>query len=192
MLTRLAGVIDEATTSFEAYDYARALERTEAFFWWFCDDHVELVKSRAYGARGDAAAGSAIGALRLALDALQRLFAPIIPFVSDEVWSWWQEGSIHLAAWPRPDEVAPSEPADPAVLDAVSEVLARVRRVKTEAKMSQRSPVDLLQVAGPADFLSAIRLGEDDLRAAGGIATLDLTESDDGVSVGVVLAAPTT
>ena len=78
------------------------------------------------------------------------------------------------------------------MLDAVSEVLARVRRAKTEAKMSQRSPVDLLQVAGPADFLSAIRLGEDDLRAAGGIVTLDLTESDDDVSVGVVLAAPTT
>jgi valyl-tRNA synthetase len=192
MLTRLAGVIDEATTSFEAYDYARALERTEAFFWWFCDDHVELVKSRAYGARGDAAAGSAIAALRLALDALQRLFAPIIPFVADEVWSWWQEGSIHLAAWPTPADVAPSEPADPAVLDAVSEVLARIRRAKTEAKLSQRSPVDRLQVAGPADFLSAISLGEHDLRAAGGIATLDLTESDDGVSVGVVLAAPTT
>ena len=192
MLTRLGGVIDEATTSFEAYDYARALERTEAFFWWFCDDHVELVKSRAYGARGDAAAGSAIAALRLALDALQRLFAPIVPFVADEVWSWWQEGSIHLAAWPTPAEVAPSEPADPAVLDAVGEVLARVRRAKTEAKLSQRSPVDRLQVAGPADFLSAISLGEDDLRAAGGIATLDLTESDDDVSVGVVLAAPTT
>jgi valyl-tRNA synthetase len=192
MLTRLAGVIDEATTSFEAYDYARALERTETFFWWFCDDHVELVKSRAYGARGDAAAGSAIAALRLALDALQRLFAPVIPFVTDEVWSWWQEGSIHLAAWPTPDEIAPSEPADPAVLDAVGEVLARVRRAKTEAKLSQRSPVDRLQVAGPADFLSAITLGEGDLRAAGGIVALDLTESDDDVSVGVVLAAPST
>src|SRR6185503_6879168 len=160
MAARLAGVIEEATTSFEAYDYARALERTEAFFWWFCDDHVELVKSRAYGARGDAAAGSAIAALRLALDALQRLFAPIIPFVTDEVWSWWQEGSIHLAAWPTPDEIAPSEPADPAVLDAVGEVLPRVRRAKTEAKLSQRSSVDRLQVAGPADFLSAIVLGE--------------------------------
>jgi valyl-tRNA synthetase len=191
MLTRLGGVVEEATTSFESYDYARALERTEAFFWWFCDDHVELVKSRAYGARGDAAAGSAVAALRVALGALQRLFAPIIPFVTDEVWSWWHEGSIHLAPWPTTEEVAPSEAADPAMLDAVGEVLARVRRAKTEAKLSQRSPVDRLQVAGPADFLSAISLGEEDLRAAGGIATLDLTESDDDVSVGVILAAPT-
>ena len=113
MLTRLAAVVDDATASFEAFDYARALERTEAFFWWFCDDHVELVKSRAYGARGEAAAASALAALRAALSALQRLLAPIQPFVTDEVWSWWQTGSIHSSAWPTPAEVAPEVAADP-------------------------------------------------------------------------------
>jgi valyl-tRNA synthetase len=136
------------------------------------------------------AAGSAIAALRVALDALQRLFAPIMPFVTDEVWSWWQDGSIHLAPWPSPDTVAPGEPAEPAVLDAVGEVLAHVRRAKTEAKLSQRSPVDQVRVAAPPDFLAALGLGEDDLRAAGGIAALELTESGDGVAVEVVLAAP--
>ena len=151
------------------------------------------MKSRAYGARGDD--GRRLGAsaaLRLALDALQRLFAPFLPFVTDEVWSWWQEGSIHLAAWPTPTSWRRARPPTPRCSTPWARCSPRVRRAKTEAKVSQRSPVDRLQVAGPADFLSAISLGEDDLRAAGGIATLDLTESDDGVSVGVVLAAPTT
>ncbi len=137
MLTRLATVVEEATVSFEAFDYARALERTEAFFWWFCDDYVELVKSRAYGARGEAAARSALVALGTALNALQRLLAPIQPFVTDEVWSWWQSGSIHTSAWPTVGEVAPTPPGDPAVLDAVGEVLSQVRRKKTEAKVSR-------------------------------------------------------
>jgi valyl-tRNA synthetase len=190
MLTRLGGVVDEATSSFEAYDYARALERTEAFFWWFCDDHVELVKSRAYGARGDDAAGSAVTGLRTALDALQRLFAPIMPFVTDEVWSWWHDGSIHRAAWPTAAEVATGDPADPAVLDAVGEVLAHVRRAKTEAKLSQRATVERLEVTGPPEFLAALAAGRDDLLAAGGVAQLDVHEGGNGVDVGVVLASP--
>ncbi len=190
MLTRLAGVVEEATSSFEAFDYARALERTEAFFWWFCDDHVELVKSRAYGARGDGPAASAIVALRTALSALHRLLAPILPFVTDEVWSWWHTGSIHRAPWPGPAEVAPSTPEDPAVIDVVGEVLAHVRRRKTEAKLSQRASVERLSVAAPADFLAALTRGEGDLRAAGGVVELELRENGEGVVIEVVLAAP--
>ena len=129
MLTRLAAVVEEATASFDDFDYARALERTEAFFWWFCDDYVELVKSRAYGARATTPAQSALVALRTALDTIQRLFAPILPFVTDEVWSWWQSGSVHTSRLARPPpRCAPEQPADPAVLDAVGEVLSQVRR----------------------------------------------------------------
>src|SRR5690606_36922713 len=47
MLVALADLVDEATASFERFDYARALDRTESFFWRFCDDYLELVKNRA-------------------------------------------------------------------------------------------------------------------------------------------------
>ena len=86
MLHRLADLVTDATRALEAFDYARALERTESFFWAFADDHVELVKARAYGEYGPAAAASACRALRTALAVLQQLFAPFMPFVAQEVW----------------------------------------------------------------------------------------------------------
>ena len=99
-LARLADLVDDATRAFDSYDYARALERTETFFWSFTDNHLELVKSRAYGEAGDAGARSAQHALRLGLSTLLRLFAPLLPFVTEEVWSWWHTGSVHREAWP--------------------------------------------------------------------------------------------
>ncbi len=138
MLAKLDGIVADATTAFDGFDYARALERTEEFFWWFCDDYVELVKGRAYGSRGAAAAASARDALRRALDALQRLLAPTLPFAAEEAWSWWHDDSVHAARWPEPG--APTARVELS-LDPISEVLASVRRVKTEAKVSQRAAV---------------------------------------------------
>jgi valyl-tRNA synthetase len=95
MLRDPAALVDEVTRAFDAYDYARVLQRTEAFFWGFCDDYLELVKGRRYGEQGAESAGSANSALTAALSVMLRLFAPFLPFVTEEVWSWWREGSIH-------------------------------------------------------------------------------------------------
>ncbi len=184
LLARIDALVAEATAAFESFDYARALERTEATFWWFCDDYVELVKNRAYGGRGDEAAASALAALATALSSFQRLFAPFLPFVTDEVWSWWQPGSVHGSSWPS----AGGAVGDAALLDPVCEAMALVRRAKTEAKVSQRAPVASATVRAPADQLDALRAGTDDLKAAGSIAEFTLEGGSEIVDVSLVLA----
>ncbi len=171
MLAALRAVVAEATEAFEAYDYTRALERTERFFWSFCDDYLELVKARAYA--GDA---SAVAALRRALGVLLRLFAPFLPFVTEEVWSWWREGSVHRAAWPSAGELPEAGLGDTAVLDAVAEVLRRVRRAKSEARLSMRAEVSRLTVSG--DQAELVRLAQDDLCAAGNVEEFVLEPGD--------------
>jgi valyl-tRNA synthetase len=178
MLGDLAAVVADATRHFEAYDYARALERTEQFFWTFCDDYLELVKERAYGPVEDPATRSAHTALAVALRTLLRLFAPMLPFVTEEAWSWWQEGSVHRAPWPSAGEFATAlDPELPAGLLALAgTVLGLVRKAKSEAKQSMRSEVARLVVRGPE---AAFALVSRDVLAAGVIRSVQ-TEAADG------------
>ncbi|MGH9269347.1 MAG: class I tRNA ligase family protein, partial [Acidimicrobiales bacterium] len=172
MLAGLSALIADATRAFEGYDYARALERTEAFFWSFCDDYLELVKARAYGGHGAEAAASANQSLSVALSALLRLFAPFLPFVSEEVWSWWQQGSVHRSSWPDVAEAASllGADADPTVLAVAADVLGEVRRAKSAAKVSLRAPVASVVVRDRPERLAALRRAGADLRDAGTIA----------------------
>jgi valyl-tRNA synthetase len=192
MLAALRGVVDEATAAFEDYDHARALDVAERFFWRVTDDHLELVKQRAYGASGDAAAASAVGALRLALGVLVRLFAPFMPYVTEEVWSWWRGGSVHRAAWPTPDELAVADGADPGIFEVAAGVLTAVRKEKALAKVSLKVPAARVVVADTPERLAQLALAEADVREAGRIETLETLETReaDEASVETVLGAP--
>ncbi|WP_344857911.1 valine--tRNA ligase [Planomonospora alba] len=182
MLARLDEVVREATEAFEDYDYSRALERTERFFWEFCDDYLELVKARAYGdGSAETGARSAHAALRRALDTVLRLFAPFLPFVTEEVWSWWREGSVHRAPWPVPA----GADGDPELLPAVAGVLGRVRRAKSDAKLSMRAEVSRLTVTGAGAAL--VRQAQDDLCAAGAVEEFVLAEGEGDLVVEVAL-----
>ena len=177
MLSALGEVVDKATNGFESWDYTRSLEVTETFFWAFCDDYLELVKDRAYGGQGDAEAASARAALRLALETMLRLLAPFIPYATEEVWSWFGEGSIHRQAWPTRAEL-PSG-GDAGMLDAVGAALAAVRKVKSEAKVGMRSEIKTMVLAAPESVVAHVRAGEGDLRAAGHVTELRYATSDE-------------
>jgi valyl-tRNA synthetase len=178
LLRGLADVVDDATTSFDEYDYARALERTERFFWGFCDDYVELVKQRAYGARGGDGERSARATLALALEALLRLFAPHVPFVTEEVWSWWRDGSVHRSAWPDPAPLrAAAADGSLDVFVVAADVVGAVRKAKTASKRSLRTEAEMIVVRDTADRLAALERALDDVREASRARAMELTEA---------------
>ena len=180
LLLKLGGLVETTTTAFEDFDYARALEKTEKFFWRFTDDYVELVKARAYGSRGSDDAVSAHVALSVTLDALLRLFAPFLPFVTAEVWSWSHDDSLHRSDWPTHEKLFSRLPAgfDTDLFDAASETLSEVRRAKTEAKKSLKVEVEKVVVSAERDHLDLLGLVRDDLMEAGNISTFDLVEKN--------------
>ena len=146
------------------------------------------MKGRAYGQQGDAAGASAKAALATTLNVLQRLFAPIVPFVTEEIWSWWQVGSVHAQSWPTPGDVSFGNVGDLLVLDVASNTLMAARRAKTEAKRSMRTEIALMKVTDSTARLAALRLVEADLREAGAITALELSEGE--FCYTVVLADP--
>jgi valyl-tRNA synthetase len=210
LLADLARVVETATAAFEDFDHARALETTETFFWTFCDDYLELVKDRAYGRGATGPDGtpedltpeqvaSARAALALALDVLLRLFAPFLPFATAEVWSWWRHGSVHAAPWPTTDALraaspdAPSDTAGPGLVATAGAALSALRKVKSEAKVSQRTPLLSVRVLASAVAAEQVAAVASDLRAAGKVTgPLEVAVGEpvgsDGESVAVAVA----
>jgi valyl-tRNA synthetase len=180
MLTDLAALITEATESLAAYEYTRLVDRTEAFFWSFCDNYLELVKSRRYGDHGAEQAASANRAMQAALSVLLRLFAPYLPFVTEEVWSWWRHGSVHRAPWPAAADLeglaAPDAEASEALAMAIH-VLGEVRRAKSETKRPLKLAITRAVVRDSRDRLALLEYGRADVCGAGNIRSLVLEEA---------------
>jgi len=187
LVSRLAALVADATTDLEEYNYTRALERTEQFFWDFCDNYLELVKARRYGELGEEGAASANAAMAVTLGTLLRLFAPFLPFVTEEVWSWWKTGSVHHASWPTPDEVltAIGGNADQAGTDALamaSWALGEIRRTKSEAKKPLRTPVLDFHVTASSADLVAFAAAQADVAASGFVTQVRTSTADTRVA----------
>ncbi|RAX17804.1 valine--tRNA ligase [Pseudarthrobacter sp. AG30] len=187
LLAQLADVVAQSTKAFENYDYARALQLTESFFWQFTDDYVELIKDRAYGAAGESEQASVLAALATTLDALLRLFAPFLPFATEEVWSWWRSGSVHRAAWPSALEIPGG---DTTMLATVGIALSGVRKAKSEAKVKQRTEVLSATITATEALTAQLRAGLADLKAASNAREITLVVGDGDLAVtDVALAA---
>jgi valyl-tRNA synthetase len=186
MIRNLAALVTEATDAFESYDYARVLQRTETFFWRFCDDYLELVKGRRYGEQGAEGAGSANAALTAALSVMLRLFAPFLPFVTEEVWSWWREGSIHTSQWPTADEllslIADNGEAtrltDERAYQWAADVLFEVRKQRSEAKQPLKVPITRVAIAAEPEAVALMPVVEADLKSALRVLAFDAAVGD--------------
>jgi valyl-tRNA synthetase len=189
MLAGVTAIIEAATLALEAYDHTRGLEAAEQYFWTFCDDYVELVKERAYdgAALGEPIdpfapcspeAASARAALTIALDAFLRLFAPVLPFAAEEVWSWFNEGSIHRASWPTAERTrAAADNADPLMLVAAGAAVSALRKIKSDAKVSQRTAIVSLDLLVPENQMEAVNAAKSDIMAAGRVKSMQVIDA---------------
>ena len=180
MLSSLSTLVQESTEQFEAYDYARVLDQAERFFWAFCDDYLELVKGRRYGDFTPEGAASANSAMLVAMSTLLRLFAPFLPFVTEEVWSWWRPGSVHKARWPTADEVvAPIGGSDAQAVEVFGHAraaLGEIRRIKALEKRPVKAVID--RAVLPRRFESLMPAAQD-VKAAAHIRDLSFDQVDE-------------
>jgi valyl-tRNA synthetase len=163
-LQKLGDLVKRLGELHDRFDYATALKETESFFWKsFTDTYIEMVKARARGeGTDDNGRGSAVATLRRGLNVLLRLFAPVLPYVTEEVWSWGfaeQTGikSIHIAAWPTDAEFDGLKyPKTPGVFDMAISCLTVINRSKSEAGVSTGRPFEHLAIA--MNSATAVRL----------------------------------
>lgn len=155
VIARLNEVITTATTAFDNYDHTRALEQTESFFWDFCDNYLELVKDRAHNFAGNwerEVQDSARTALAIVVDNVTRLLAPFLPYAAEEVWSWYRTGSVHTAPWPQVTPALQAAAGDAQLLKLAGDTLSVLRKVKSEAKVGQRTPFEQVTVVYADDW----------------------------------------
>jgi valyl-tRNA synthetase len=172
----LRDLVARATAGFERFNHGQALADTESFFWSaFTDTYLELAKLRARGEGegGEAGRGSAVATLRLGLNLLLRLFAPFLPYITEEVWSWAFAGetgqpSIHRAPWPGQADFAGIAPPDRAEsFQRAADCWRAVNKAKADAAVSMGREVKSLAVVANPKTLGELAPALADVLGAG-------------------------
>lgn len=191
----LAKLAEENHKDFARFDYASVLSRTESAFWHFCDNYIELVKARAYQQKTTSAGRSAISSLLWSLQTFMRMFAPFMPYVCEEVWSWYfadkAESSVHIARWPGLTEINGVPEATYELVTVATKMIDAIRSAKTAAQKNMKWPVANLVVNAKADLAKLAEQVANDISAAGHVSVeqmvIESTGSD--LDVKVELAA---
>ena len=166
-IEKLNKVIEDSTKFFEDYNYSGVLSQVESAFWEFCDIYLELVKTRAYKLKDSGAGRSALASLSYTWKSFIKLFAPFLPYICEEVWSWnfaekENAPSVHKSVWPKPLELTDKKEAGP-LIDMAKEALNALRGEKTTAQKSLRWPIEALVLKGQGNDLERFREIEKDI-----------------------------
>ena len=139
LLSKLQKIVKLATDAFDDYEFSKVKSEVDNFFWnVFCDYYLEIVKERLYNPekRGKEAKQSAQYTLHYTLQTILKLFAPIMPFITEEIYMQHyakeeKVKSIHVSKWPVHVKPLVDKKAE-AVGDAFVEVLTYVRQEKSK------------------------------------------------------------
>lgn len=170
LLSRLAHTVNYATAELEQGEHATARAEVERFFWSdFCDNYLELIKARLYGSKNEARR-AAQWMLYQALLTLLKLFAPYLPFVTEEIYQqlfkqWEEASSIHIADWPVPDMHWIDAEAEE-IGNALLELLRQVRRYKAGQGLSVGAEIAHLTISTSPERAIALHAALIDLKSA--------------------------
>ena len=166
LLSKLNNLIKTCTDSFEVYEYSRVKANTELFFWkTFCDNYLEIVKDRLYNPdrRGKENRLSGQYTLNYTLITILKLFAPIMPFITEEIYQNYykknlKKSSIHLLEWPESNKKLIDNKIEE-LGDKVVEAISYVRKEKAMKGKSLKEPVKILILS------KDLKEFEDDIKA---------------------------
>lgn len=164
----LSKLVDNVTNYYNDYQFAQGLQITEEFFWnTFTDNYLELVKKRVFNSEGDEKA-SAVTSLRLGLSVLIRLLAPVLPTITDEIWSWCfaeetNTKSIHDSHWPDENEFMKFNKSKYSnSLDVVIKAIRSVRQSKTSKGIGLGKPVEKMTIVTNKNYHAILNHSFDD------------------------------
>jgi len=163
-LAKLKKIAEDSVKAFESYEPAQALMETEKFFWsHFTDSYLELVKTRTWGEKTSEqeqkVKASAVHALRLGLKTFLKLFAPFLPYTTDEVWHMAftaESSSVHRAKFPSVSDFEGIPAGDPAVFDAAMAAQGAINQQKTLSKVSIARAITQLKLKANPDSIKAL------------------------------------